>query len=149
MTQGPYLYDEGPEPLHTGAARSRRGLLVVVLGGTVLAAVAAALALPLVKGSADEQAREVAGVFVAALQQGDTETAFELLCESEQARVAPDRLADEYLVPGTGEVVGAEDGEGSAQRVEVEWTDDGAVTSTFLTVVSQGGAKVCGTSSSG
>jgi type II secretory pathway pseudopilin PulG len=149
-TQGPYLYDEGPEPLHAGAGRSRRGLLVVLLAGTVLVAVAAALALPLVKGSAEEQARETAGVFVAALQQGDVETAFGLLCRAERDRLGTEQLEAEYLLPGAGEVVGAsEDDGGSAQRVEVEWVDGDAVGSSFLTVVSEGGPKVCGTSASG
>ncbi|MGY1605160.1 Rv0361 family membrane protein [Geodermatophilus sp. SYSU D00815] len=150
MSTGPYLYDEGPEPLHTGTARNRRGLLVGILAATVLVAVAAALALPLVKGSASEQAREVAGVFVAALQQDDVETAYGLLCAGERARVAPEALADEYLLPGTGEVVEASDDEVAgepAQRVEVAWTEGGATAATtFLTVVNEGGAKVCGTS---
>jgi hypothetical protein len=150
--QGPYLYDEGPEPLHTGAGRSRRGLLVLILLGTVLVAVAAVVALPLLKGSAGEQASEVAGVFVAALQQGDDQTAVELLCEDERARLQPADVAGEYLRSGTaeiGDVRDAELGDRPAQRVEVRWTDGDAVTSTFLTVVNEDGAHVCGTASTG
>jgi hypothetical protein len=153
MTQsGPYLYDEGPEPLHTGTGRSRRGLLVVILLGTVLVAVAAVIALPLVKGTAGEQASEAAGVFVAALQQGDVETAYGLLCADERARLQPGQVAGEYLRPGTptiGDPTDADLGDVPAQRVPVRWADGGAVTSTFLTVVNEDGAHVCGTTPAG
>jgi hypothetical protein len=147
-SNGPYLYDEGPEELHTGTPRSRRGLLVVILLATVLVAVAAAVALPLIRGSAGDQATETAGVLIAALRQGDTETAYGLLCDAEWGRLQPGDVAGEYLRSGTARVVGAtaEDHGGQpAQRVEVHWTDGGAVTSTFLTVVNESGARVCGT----
>jgi hypothetical protein len=152
MSTGPFLYDEGPEPLHTGAGRSRRGLLVVVFLGTVLVAVAAAVALPLLRGTAAEQAGEAAGVFVAALQQGDTETAYGLLCAEERARLAPEQVAVEYLRAGTpriGEVADDEFAGRTAQRVEVRWTDGGAATTTFLTVINADGAHVCGTTTAG
>jgi hypothetical protein len=152
MTAGPYLYDDDPVPLHTGTPRRRRGLLVAVFGGTALAAVALAVALPLVRGSAADQATEAATVFVAALRAGDTGTAYQLLCDAERARLRPDDVAGEYLRPGTGRVAGAEGEERAgrpAQRVEVRWTDDGAVSSTFLTVVNESGAHVCGTTATG
>jgi hypothetical protein len=144
MSTGPYLYDEGPEPLHTGEGRRRGRLLVVILVGTVLAAVAAAVALPLVKGTAGEQSTQAAQVFFAALQQGDTETAYGLLCTDERARLKPDEVAAEYLQPGTPTIEKATDA-GTTERVTVRWTEGGAVTRTFLTVVNEDGAHVCGT----
>jgi hypothetical protein len=145
MTQeGPYLYDEGPEPLHTGAGRSRRGLLVAIFLGTVVVAVGFVVALPLVKGTAGEQSTQAAQVFFAALQQGDTDTAYGLLCTDERARLKPDQVAAEYLQPGTPTIEKATD-TGTTERVTVRWTDGGAVTRTFLTVVNEDGAHVCGT----
>jgi len=149
MSSGPYLYDEGPEPLHTGTPRSRRGLLVAIFLGTVLVAVAAAVALPILRGSAGEQATEAASVFVAALRQDDTETAYNLLCVDERARLKPGAVAAEYLRSGTPQVGSAADADREGQpvqRVEVRWIDGGAVTSTFLTVVNEDGAHVCGIS---
>ena len=148
MSTGPYLYDDGPEPLHTGTGRRRGPLLVVILLGTVLLAVAAVVALPLIKGTAGEQATQAAQVFVAALGQGDTETAYGLLRSAEQARLQPGQVAAEYLRPGTPKIGTATD-DGSAERVTVRWTDGGAVTRTFLTVVNEGGAHICGTTTSG
>jgi hypothetical protein len=152
MSEGPYLYDEGPAPLHTGTPRSRKGLLTGILVGTVGVAIAAVVALPLITGSAADQSKQVAGVFVAALQQGDTETAYGLLCGDERARLQPGDLAAAYLRPGTGKVAGASGahlGDLPAERVEVRWTDGPAVTSTYLTVINQSGAHVCGTSATG
>lgn len=152
MSTGPYLYDEGPEPLHTGQGRSRRGLLVAILLGTVLVAVGLVVALPLVKGSAREQSSEAVGVFVAALQHGDDETAYGLLCADQRARLQPDQVAAEYLRPGTariGKVTDTRPDGAGAERVAVTWTDGGAVTSTFLTVVNESGAHICGTTTNG
>jgi hypothetical protein len=141
---GPFLYDDEPTPLHTGTGRRRHGLLLAIFGGTVVVAVLMALALPLIKGSAEEQSRQVAGVFLSALNQGDSDTAYQLLCDDERARLAPDELAAVYLGPGVGEVESAEDatvdGE-AAQRVRVGWTDG---STTELLVVNEGGARVCG-----
>src|SRR4051794_9762829 len=94
---GPFLYDDDPAPLHTGTPRRSGKLLVLVFGATVVAAVLMVLLLPLIKGSAEDQAREVTGVFLAALDKGDTETAYGLLCEDERARIAPGDVAAEYL----------------------------------------------------
>src|SRR3954469_21196338 len=120
MTTGPFLYDEGPEPLHTGAPRRSGKVLVAVFGATALVAVLMAVLLPLVKGSAGDQSREVVQVFMAALGKGDTDTAYQLLCKQEQAHVSPDGIAERYLGQGTGTVVSVSDAElrgDPAQRV--------------------------------
>jgi hypothetical protein len=130
MTEGPYLYDDDPAPLHTGTPRPARALILAVIGGTVAVAVGMAVGLPLVKGSPEEQAREVTGVFLAALAQDDVETAHGLLCAE----------------GGTGEIRSAiaDEADGApVQRVEVAWSDGSTST---LTVVSEQGARVCGTS---
>ncbi|MGY1709285.1 hypothetical protein ACI8AC_07200 [Geodermatophilus sp. SYSU D00758] len=145
MSTGPYLYDDGPAPLHTGTPRSARGLILAVLGGTVAVALAMAVGLPLVKGSPQEQAREVTGVFLDALGQGDTETAYLLLCNEERARVVPEDVADAYGVTGAGEIAAvsaAEVGGEPAQRVRIDWADGGSST---VTVVSEDGPRICGT----
>jgi hypothetical protein len=148
MTEGPFLYDDGPAPLHTGAPRNRNGLIIALLGGTVLFSVVMVGGMTMVKGTGASQSKDVAGVFTASLSQGDLVTAYGLICDSERARVTPDQLAGAYLQPGTPTV-------GDARRVEVDgsptevvtvrWDDGGAVTTTELTVVPEGGTKVCGT----
>ncbi|MGY1857578.1 Rv0361 family membrane protein [Modestobacter sp. SYSU DS0290] len=148
MTTGPFLYDDGPAPLHTGTPRRRTGLLLGLLVGTVLVAVAMVAAMGVFKGSPDEQATEVATVFIRALDAGDLPTAYDLVCDDVRARVLAPDLADTYLRPGTPEVTGATadvvDGD-PVQLVDVRWDDDGAVSRTQLTVVPEGGTKVCGT----
>jgi hypothetical protein len=151
-TQGPFLYDDDPAPLHTGTPRNRNGLIVALLGGTVVFAVLMVLLMNLTKGSGEDQAREVAGVFTAALSQGDVETAYGLICDDVRAQVTPDELAGEYLRPGTPEVTGARSSEVDGtpvELVEVRWDDAGATTTTELTVVPEGGTKVCGTRTAG
>ncbi len=142
---GPYLYDDGPESLHTGVPRRRPWLLLGIFGGTVVVAVLMVLALPLLRGTAEEQARESVGVFLAALGKGDIETVNGLLCERERARLAPGEIAGAYLVGEGGHVVGTEeaqeDGE-SVQHVRVGWEDGSA--STFV-VVREDGPRICGT----
>jgi hypothetical protein len=147
MTEGPYLYDDDPAPLHTGTPRPARALILAVIGGTVAVAVGMAVGLPLVKGSPEEQAREVSGVFLAALAADDVETAYGLLCAEERARVAPEAVATEYARGGTGRIAGtiADELDGApVQRVEVAWSDG---STSVLTVVSEQGARVCGTAS--
>lgn len=145
MTTGPFLYDEGPAPLHTGTPRRRNGLLLAIFGGTAVVAVLMVLALFLLNGSAEEQAEESAGVFLAALQQGDTETAHQLLCPDERAQLSPDDVAAAYPFGEGAEVVGTDeaerDGE-SVQHVRVQ-ADDGS--SATLVVVRADGPRICGT----
>ena len=145
MSDGPYLYDDDPAPLHTGTPRPARALILAVIGGTVAVAVGMAVGLPLVKGSPEEQAREVSGVFLSALAQGDVETAYGLLCAEERARVSPGAVSTEYAAGGTGRIAGtiADELDGEpVQRVEVAWSDG---STSVLTVVSEQGARVCGT----
>ena len=145
MSTGPFLYDDGPAPLHTGTPRRRGGLLLAIFGGTAVVAVLMVLALFLVQGSAEEQAEESAGVFLAALQQGDTETAHQLLCDEERTRLRAEDVADEYLGAGPGEVGTPHPDEvfdGSILHVPVEWAD-GSVKE--WTVVREDGPRICGT----
>ena len=146
MSDGPYLYDDDPAPLHTGTPRPARALILAVIGGTVAVAVGMAVGLPLVKGSPEEQAREVTGVFLAALAQDDVETAYGLLCDEERIRLTPQAVPTEYAAGGSGEITGtiADEVDGvPVQRVEVAWSDSSTTT---LTVVSEQGTRVCGTS---
>jgi hypothetical protein len=147
VSTGPYLYDDDPAPLHTGTPRPARALILAVIGGTVAVAVGMAVGLPLVKGSPEEQAREVSGVFLSALAQDDVETAYGLLCAEERARVSPGAVSTEYAAGGTGRIAGtiADELDGEpVQRVEVAWSDG---STSVLTVVSEQGARVCGTAS--
>jgi hypothetical protein len=141
MTTGPFLYDDGPAPLHTGTPRRRPWLLLAIFGGTAVVAVLMVLALPLLKGSAEEQARESVGVFLAALGKGDIETAHGLLCDRERARLAPDKVPEAYLVGEGGRVVDTEEDRDSVQHVRVTWDDGSAST---LTIVREDGPRVCG-----
>ncbi|MGY2081528.1 Rv0361 family membrane protein [Modestobacter sp. SYSU DS0657] len=147
MTTGPYLYDDDPAPLHTGTPRRRTGLLLALLIGTLVVAVAMVAAMGVFKGSPEDQAEEVATVFVRALSAGDLGTAYDLVCDDVRARVLAPDLAEDYVRPGTPEVTGttADVVDGMpVQRVDVRWDDDGTVSRTQLTVVPEGGTKVCG-----
>jgi hypothetical protein len=138
---GPYLYDDDPAPLHTGTPRRRQGLLIAILAGTVLVAVGMVAAMFLVKGSPEEQAQEVAGVFLAALEQDDTETAHQLLCQAERANLSPDSVPQAYLDATPGRVVGSgAAGEGQLS-VEVRWAD-GSMSQWI--VISEDGPRICG-----
>jgi hypothetical protein len=145
-TSGPYLYDDDPEPLHTGDPRRSGRIVVLVFGATVLVAILMVVLMPLVRGTPDEQVREVAGVFVAALAEDDLETAYGLLCEDERARVPATDLADEYRLAGTGRVQGAEEIEVDGvprYLVDVRWSGGG---SSELTVINEDGPSICGVS---
>ena len=148
---GPFLYDDDPmPPLHTGTPRRRQGLLLAIFGATALVAVLMVGGILLVKGSGEEQAQQVAGVFTAALSQGDVETAYDLLCDDERARVAPEALAAAYLQEGEPAVTGSRPGEydgNPAQLVGVRWGEGADATTTELVVVPEGGTKVCGSRS--
>ena len=137
---GPYLYDDDPEPLHTGAPRNRNGQLVAVLVATFLVAVAIVVGLFVVRGSPAEQSEEAVQVFLAALAAEDTETAHQLLCEAERTRIGEDQVAGEYLGQPPGEVTGSSDA-GVEQVVDVRWAD--GATSQFA-VISEDGARICG-----
>ena len=139
---GPYLYDEDPAPLHTGTPRGGQRILIAVLGGTALVAVAMVAVMYLVKGSPEEQAEEVAGVFLAALEQDDVETAHELLCQAERANLSPASVGPAYLADTPGRVGGADAAGDGRLRVEVRWAD-GATTE--WTVIGEDGPRVCGT----
>jgi hypothetical protein len=145
MTSGPFLYDDDPAPLHTGTPRRATGPLVWIFGGTVAFAVLMIVLMTVVKGSGDEQAQQVAGVFVAALAQDDTETAYGLLCQEERARLSPEELADAYLGEGTG-TVGKASKDGDERLVPVTWSDG---TSSELTVIGENGPRVCGVTAAG
>jgi hypothetical protein len=144
MSTGPFLYDEGPAPLHTGTPNRRPWLLMAIFGGTIVAGLVMVLLIPLVKGSSEDQVRQVAGVFVAALGKNDVETAHGLLCKDEQARVPPAGLAAAYGASGSGSVEGAKKIQvhGVDQyRVQVRWSRGG---NNELTVVNEDGPAVCG-----
>ena len=139
--QGPFLYDDGPAPLHTGAPRRSGKILVLVFGGTVLfAVVMVGLALVL-RGSGSDQAREVSGVFLAALAADDTETAYGLLCQEERIRLSPEEVAGEYLAGGDPRL-GTVRKDGDARLVPVEWSGG---TTSELTVIGEDGLRICGT----
>jgi hypothetical protein len=148
MTQGPFLYDDDPMPLHTGTGRNRNGTLIALIGVTVLVALLMVGGMVLFKGTASDQAEEVAGVFTKALAAGDTETAYGLICDAERGRITPDQLAGDYLQPGAPVITGSRgvkvDGE-PVRYVQVRWDDAGNSSTTELTVVPEGGTKVCGT----
>ena len=146
MTNGDFLYDDDPAPLHTGTPRSRKGLLLGLLGGTAVVAVLMVVFMPLVMGSAADKAEEVAGVFTAALSQGDTETAYGLLCDDQRARLRPGDLAAAYLQEGTPVVTGSREGGGeeTLRLVEVRWGEGPTATTTELVLVPEGGTSVCG-----
>lgn len=138
---GPYLYDDDPAPLHTGTPRRRQGLLIAILAGTVLVAVGMVAALFLVKGSPEEQAQEVAGVFLAALEQGDDDTAYQLLCQAERANLSPASVGPAYLAAAPGRVMGSDAAGDGQLRVQLRWADGGT---TEWTVISEDGPRVCG-----
>ncbi|MDT0276023.1 hypothetical protein [Blastococcus goldschmidtiae] len=141
MTSGPFLYDDDPAPLHTGAPQRSGKWLVLIFGGTVLAAVLVVFLGVLIRGSGSEQATEVTGVFLTALAADDTETAHALLCADERARLEPGEVAGEYLGEGDPEL-GEVRRDGDVRLVPVRW-DDG--TTSELTVIGEDGLRVCGT----
>jgi hypothetical protein len=143
MSTGPFLYDDGPEPLHTGTPRRRPVLLLSIFGGTTILALLMVLALPLIKGSPADQAKQAVGVFLAALKNGDTGTAHELLCAKEQARLRAADVPSVYTGSATGAVVGvSDDPDGKTQQVRVRWSDG---STSRIAVVPEGGPHVCGT----
>lgn len=149
-TEGPFLYDEGPEPLHTGAPRRSGRYVVLIFGVTVLLAVLSVVLLPIVKGSAGDQSRQAVQVFLAALAKHDTETAYDLLCDKERAVVKPADVAARYVVgDGSGQVVkesGTRVDGVPAVMVGVQWADG---TVSRYTVVNSNGPHLCGVTHDG
>jgi hypothetical protein len=128
--------------LHTGTPRRSGKWLVAIFGVTALVAVLMVVLLPLVKGSAEDKAREVTGVFLAALDKHDTETAYGLLCPAERDRLAPGDIAGEYVDgSGVGRVVSVRDHGAQRRQVEVEWPGGGTAT---YEVVNSDGGRICG-----
>jgi len=148
VSSGPFLYDDGPEALHTGTPRRRPVLLVAIFGGTAILAVLMVLVLPLVKGSPGDQAKQAVGVFLSALQHGDTTTAYQLMCAKEHARLKAADLPGAYAGgSATGTVTGvSDDPDGTTQQVNVRWSDG---STSRIAVVPEDGAHVCGTSRTG
>jgi hypothetical protein len=149
VSERPLLYDEGPEHLHTGTPRRRRGLLAAIGVGTVAVALLVGLLLPLLTGSATGRAKEVTTVFLRALAAKDTETASGLLCDHERTRLKAGQIAGAYLGPTPGQVTGAaeakRDGD-TVETVDVRWTDG---TTSRFTLVNESGPKICGTHPAG
>ena len=139
--EGPFLYDEGPAPLHTGTPRRSGKILVLIFGGTVVFALLMVVATLALRGTGAEQAKEVSGVFLAALAADDTETAYGLLCQEERIRLSPEEVAGEYLAGGDPQL-GTVRKDGDARLVPVEWSDG---TTSELTVVGEDGLRICGT----
>jgi len=138
--EGPFLYDEGPAPLHTGTPRRSGKILVLIFGGTVVFALLMVVATLALRGTGADQAKEVSGVFLAALAADDTETAYGLLCQAERVRLSPDEVAVEYLGEGDPRL-GQVREDGDRRLVPVEWS---AGTPSELTVVGEDGLRVCG-----
>jgi hypothetical protein len=129
-------------------ATEEQNEIIGLLGGTVVFSVAMVVLMTLWSGNGEDQSRQVATVFTSALSQGDLTTSYALICDDVRAAVPPDQLAAQYLHPGVPQVTGAESSEyaGSpAELVTVRWDDAGSVTTTVLTLVPEGGTKVCGT----
>jgi hypothetical protein len=145
MTTGPFLYDEDPAPLHTGTPRRANGPLLWMFGGTVAFALLMVVLTLTLRGSGEEQAQEVAGVFLAALAEDDTETAHALLCQEERLRLSPDEVATAYVREGTGEL-GAVREKGDVRLVPVQWSDG---TTSELTVIGEDGPRICGVTPAG
>ena len=141
MTSGPFLYDDDPAPLHTGAPQRSGKWMAVIFGGTVLAAVLFVFVGVAIRGTPGEQATEVTFVFLAALAADDTETAHALLCEDERARLAPDEVEAAYVGVGSAEL-GEPGRDGDERLVPVTW-DDG--TTSEFTIIGEDGLRVCGT----
>ncbi|MCA0143855.1 hypothetical protein [Blastococcus sp. LR1] len=144
MTQGPFLYDDDPAPLHTGTPRSGKTWIVAGIVGITLLAAAMVGFLYLLKGSPAEQATQAAEVFVASISDGDTETAYAMLCQDERDRLQPDEVVGSYLDAVDGDVGRVRDdaSEGAAVQVVSVSADDGATTE--LRVMNEDGPRICG-----
>jgi hypothetical protein len=143
-TEGPFLYDDGPSSLHTGTPRSRRGLLLVLFGATIVVAVLMVVTLPLIKGTPAKQARDSVNVFLQALAAGDTETTHQMLCAAEQARLPAADVAGAYGGALPGRVAGSTEsqaGGNTVEKVTVRWADGHTAR---ITVIGENGPHLCG-----
>lgn len=147
--EGPFLYDDGPAPLHTGTPRRANWLVIALLLGTVLVAVGMFAGLFLLRGTPTEQSEESVGVFLAAMEQGDGETTHGLLCEELRRTIDAGEVPPEYRGALPGRVTGSSpverDGR-SVVDVAVRWADG---TTTSFTVLNEDGPRLCGVSSTG
>ncbi|WP_409333062.1 hypothetical protein [Trujillonella humicola] len=142
--QGPFLYDDEPEPLHTGTPRNANRPLLLIMLTTVLVGVAMVLLLPVVRGTPQEQSTAVVNAFYAALSDGDLDAAGQMLCQAERQRLADTDPTGDYARGDGPEVAGNAEGEvdGSTVRlVTVRWDDGETAT---VTVVNEDGPRVCG-----
>ena len=140
--EGPFLYDEGPEDLHTAPPRNRNGLLLGIMLGTIVVGVLMVLLLPVIKGSSEEQSTAAVTVFYDSLGDGDLATATQMLCSDERDRLGDAEPTEDYLLGSDPEVTGStEVGEDGDQEVTVRWADGSTAT---VTVVRESGPRVCG-----
>jgi hypothetical protein len=140
---GPYLYDEDPEPLHTGTPRNRNWSIVVVLALTVLLAVGTVVGMYVFRGSPSDEAEERAGVFVAALAADDVETASALLCEELRDAATDDEALEPYTGLAGGTVGEAREEDLDGGPILVVPVRAGGTTAE-LVLIPEGGPKVCG-----
>ncbi|RBY83121.1 hypothetical protein [Blastococcus sp. TF02A-26] len=142
--EGPYLYDEGPENLHTAPPRNRNGLLLGIMLATIVVGVAMVLLMPLVKGTPGERAEAAVTVFYASLADGDLDTATQMLCSAERDRLRDTDPGEAYLRGSDPEVTGTGEAEvdgDTVRTVTVRW-DDGETDT--ITIRGEDGPRICG-----
>jgi hypothetical protein len=144
MTNGPYLYDDDPAPLHTGTPRNRNWSIVIVLVLTVLLAIGTVVGMYVFRGSPADEAEERAGVFVAALTADDVETASALLCEKGRRGLSGEEALEPYAGVAGGTVGSARDAEIDGEPVQVVPVTGSGGTTAELVLVPEGGPKICG-----
>jgi hypothetical protein len=143
MTSGPYLYDDNPEPLHTGTPRNRNWSIVALLVVTVLLAVGTVVGMYVFRGSPSDEAQERAHVFLAALAADDSETAAALLCEKAREGRTDDQAIEPYAALSSATAGKAREVEEDGKPVVIVPVAGGG-TSTELVLIPEGGPKVCG-----
>ena len=144
MTNGPFLYDDDPAPLHTGAPRGRKLSIVLILVLTALAAVGTVVGMYVFRGSPAEEAEVRAGVFVAALTADDVETASGLLCEEARRGLSVEEALEPYSGVAGGTVGRAHEAGVDGEPAQLIPVDVGDGTTIELVLIPEGGPKVCG-----
>ncbi|WP_029429661.1 hypothetical protein [Blastococcus sp. URHD0036] len=142
--EGPFLYDDEPEPLHTAPPRNRNGLLLGIMLATIVVGVAMVLLMPVVKGTPGERADAAVTVFYASLGDGDLDTATQMLCTSERDRLGERDPAEDYVLGRDPEITGSGEVEVDGDRlrtVTVRWDDDSTST---ITIRAEDGPRICG-----